>query len=163
MTHEPLRISLSDLLTADSKGKWWLVGAGWSGNPLVDNQAQLASVGAASKAQVAAATPIEEDELMVLARKQGMNTDVRRRVFVVVMSSTVRRLNPILCQFAASDALKSLQDYVDAQDRLSQLGLTDVQQREVVRVLLHCSGNVRRHLHQIDPPSIAADARSLLV
>jgi len=27
---------------------------------------------------------------MKLARKQGMNTDVRRRVFVVVMGSTVR-------------------------------------------------------------------------
>lgn len=32
---------------------------------------------------------------------------------------------------------------MDAHDQLLQLGLTDVQQREIVRVLLHCSGNVR--------------------
>lgn len=34
------------------------------------------------------------------------------------------------------------QDYVDACERLSQLNLTEVQQREIVRVLLHCCGNV---------------------
>lgn len=32
---------------------------------------------------------------------------------------------------------------MDAYDRLMQLGLTDVQQREIARVLLHCCGNVR--------------------
>jgi nucleolar MIF4G domain-containing protein 1 len=36
------------------------------------------------------------------------------------------------------------QDYVDACERLSQLSLTEVQQREIVRVLLHCCGNVSR-------------------
>jgi nucleolar MIF4G domain-containing protein 1 len=36
----------------------------------------------------------------------------------------------------------SLQDYVDACERLSQLNLTEVQQREIIRVLLHCCGNV---------------------
>lgn len=34
------------------------------------------------------------------------------------------------------------QDYVDACERLAQLNLTEVQQREVVRVLLNCCGNV---------------------
>lgn len=37
-----------------------------------------------------------------------------------------------------------LQDYVDACERLSQLKLTEVQQREIVRVVLHCCGNVSR-------------------
>ena len=36
------------------------------------------------------------------------------------------------------------QDYVDACERLLQLGLTDIQQREIARVLLQCSGNVSR-------------------
>jgi nucleolar MIF4G domain-containing protein 1 len=36
-----------------------------------------------------------------------------------------------------------LQDYVDACERLSQLNLTEVQQREIIRVILHCCGNVR--------------------
>lgn len=39
-----------------------------------------------------------------------------------------------------------LKDYVDACERLSQLKLTEVQQREIVRVILHCCGNVRNHL-----------------
>ena len=82
LAHDPLRVSLADLLSADTKGKWWLVGAAWGGNPLVDHAA----------AKVATKTitlEAEEDDLMKLARKQGMNTDVRRRVFVVIMSSTV--------------------------------------------------------------------------
>jgi MA3 domain len=34
------------------------------------------------------------------------------------------------------------QDYVDACERLAQLNLTEVQQREVVRVVVNCCGNV---------------------
>ncbi len=34
------------------------------------------------------------------------------------------------------------QDYVDACERLAQLNLTEVQQREVVRVLVNCCSNV---------------------
>lgn len=45
-----------------------------------------------------------------------------------------------LFEFEGSYALK---DYADACDRLAQLNLTDVQQREIIRVLLHCCGNVR--------------------
>lgn len=75
-------MSLADLLSADTKGKWWLVGAAWGGNPLVDHAA-------AKAAPKTIALEAEEDDLMKLARKQGMNTDVRRRVFVVIMSSTV--------------------------------------------------------------------------
>lgn len=79
--HEPLRISLDDLHKADSKGKWWLVGAAWGGDPLVDRQDERES-------QVS--TPVElENALLKLARKQGMNTDVRRSIFVVLMSSDV--------------------------------------------------------------------------
>jgi len=51
-----------------------------------------------------------------------MNTDIRRSIFVVLMSSD---------------------DYVDACERLAQLNLTEVQQREVVRVLVNCCGNER--------------------
>lgn len=79
--HEPLRISLDDLHQADSKGKWWLVGAAWGGDPLVDRQE-------GREAQPSA--PVElENALLKLAKKQGMNTDVRRSIFVVLMSSDV--------------------------------------------------------------------------
>ncbi len=36
--HEPLRFTLQDLREADTKGRWWLVGAAWGGDPLVDKR-----------------------------------------------------------------------------------------------------------------------------
>ncbi|KAF7336720.1 MIF4G/MA4-domain-containing protein [Mycena venus] len=119
MAHEPLRVSLQDLHSAESKGKWWLVGAAWGGDPLVDRQDE-----AQTKAREEPANESGNSALLKLARKQGMNTDIRRSIFVVLMSSD---------------------DYVDACERLSQLNLTEVQQREIVRVLLHCCGNEKSY------------------
>ena len=45
-----------------------------------------------------------------------------------------------ICKFA-----KLGQDYVDACERLAQLNLTEIQQREVVHVLVNCCGNVGIH------------------
>ncbi|TFK70346.1 MIF4G-domain-containing protein [Pluteus cervinus] len=115
LAHEPLRVTLDDLHAAETKGKWWLVGAAWAGDPLVEK----ATVNASS-----AKDPPAENALLVLAKKQGMNTEIRRSIFVVLMSS---------------------EDYVDACERLSQLNLTEVQQREIVRVLLHCCGNEKAY------------------
>ncbi|KAK4689479.1 nucleolar MIF4G domain-containing protein 1, partial [Tremellales sp. Uapishka_1] len=114
LAYEPLRVSLSDLLTADTKGKWWLVGAGWLGNPLVDNQPP-----AVDKKKKRSEVKEDEEVLLELARRQGMNTDIRRSVFVVLMTS---------------------EDYVHACDRLSLFKLSETQQREFVRVALHCCG-----------------------
>ncbi|EIM24158.1 ARM repeat-containing protein [Wallemia mellicola CBS 633.66] len=110
---EALTVSLDDLRQADSKGKWWLVGSAWSGNPLVDKKDEF------SKNKKA-----DDDVLIKLAKRQGMNTDVRRNIFIILMSS---------------------EDYIDACDRLSNLGLTEVQQREIIRVILHCGGNEKRY------------------
>ena len=84
MAHEPLRVTLEDLHNAESKGKWWLVGEAWGGDPLVDWQQDTQN-------QAATATPDvpTENVLLKLAKKQGMNTDIRRSVFVVLMSSDV--------------------------------------------------------------------------
>ncbi|KAJ3536451.1 hypothetical protein NM688_g6834 [Phlebia brevispora] len=114
--HEPLRVTLDDLHSAESKGKWWLVGAAWSGDPLVEHQED------AQESQKK--TENTENVLLKLARMQGMNTDIRRSVFVVLMSS---------------------EDYVDACERLSQLKLTEIQQREIIRVILHCCGNEKSY------------------
>ncbi|WVQ82506.1 hypothetical protein IAT38_004635 [Cryptococcus sp. DSM 104549] len=122
LAYEPLRVSLADLLSADKKGKWWLVGAGWSGNPLVEleqqQQEKLDGKGKAS-GKGKEKEKDREEALLELARKQGMNTDVRRGVFVVLMTS---------------------EDYAHACERLSLFKLSDVQQREFVRVALHCCG-----------------------
>ncbi|KAF7327646.1 MIF4G/MA4-domain-containing protein [Mycena kentingensis (nom. inval.)] len=120
LAHEPLRVSLEDLHSAESKGKWWLVGAAWGGDPLVDRQ----EAAAAAKTVPSSKEEMGDSALLKLARKQGMNTDIRRSIFVVLMSSD---------------------DYVDACERLGQLNLTEVQQREIVRVLLHCCGNEKTY------------------
>jgi len=39
----------------------------------------------------------------------------------------------------------SSDDYVDACERLSLLNLTEVQQREIIRVILHCCGNEKSY------------------
>ena len=89
MAHEPLRVSLEDLHSAETKGKWWLVGAAWGGDPLVDRQDEIQQ--SSKKVDTA------ENILLKLAKKQGMNTDIRRSIFVVLMSSEVRYLlDPML-------------------------------------------------------------------
>lgn len=84
MAHEPLRVTLDDLRSAESKGKWWLVGAAWGGDPLVDRQ----NVPKAETDHVSAEDK-KRDDLLKLARSQGMNTDIRRSIFVVLISSDV--------------------------------------------------------------------------
>ncbi|KAI9440011.1 hypothetical protein H4582DRAFT_2111151 [Lactarius indigo] len=118
VAHEPLRVSLDDLHSADTRGKWWLVGAAWSGDPLVERQES------SKRALNTRDEDLAENALVKLAKKQGMNTDVRRSIFVVLMSS---------------------EDYVDACERLAQLNSTEVQQREVIRVLVSCCGNEKSY------------------
>ena len=78
--HEPLRVTIEDLRSAKDRGKWWLVGAAWNGDPLAEN-----------KENPARTISVDEqgNRLLKLARKQGMNTDIRRSIFVVLMSSEV--------------------------------------------------------------------------
>ena len=69
-------------------GKWWLVGASWKDN-------MVGSESKHQKKQVKMASDLRKDQslhdaLLKLARKQGMNTDVRRSIFVTIMSAEVR-------------------------------------------------------------------------
>jgi nucleolar MIF4G domain-containing protein 1 len=109
MAHEPLRVTLNDILTASTKGKWWIVGAAWAGDPVRERErerARQAALKQASEGKQAGSkreadengddeTDLiglgigQQDELLRLARKQGMNTDVRRQVFMVMMTSDV--------------------------------------------------------------------------
>jgi nucleolar MIF4G domain-containing protein 1 len=79
-----LRITLADLRSAETRGKWWLVGAAWNGDTLVDRRTKVTEVDGGTRAEAN-----ENDALVKLARKQGMNTEIRRAVFVVLMSSDV--------------------------------------------------------------------------
>ena len=84
MAHESLRVTLDDLHSSERRGKWWLVGSAWVGDALVD-RAQADDQQPATRDPAKQAT----DSLLKLARKQGMNTDVRRSIFMVLMSSDV--------------------------------------------------------------------------
>ena len=79
--HDPLRVSLEDFRSAETKGKWWFVGAAWSRDPLVERMGDLKPE---SKRQ-----DDDTNALLKLARKQGMNTEIRRSIFIVLMSSDV--------------------------------------------------------------------------
>ncbi|ORX72749.1 hypothetical protein DL89DRAFT_264955 [Linderina pennispora] len=102
---EPINIGLQDIRDIETKGKWWLVGASWVGN----------QVGTESTIKQST----EMDRLLKMAKEQHMNTDVRRSIFVTLLSSD---------------------DYADAFERLLKLDLKKTQVREVIRVLLHCCG-----------------------
>lgn len=82
---EALRVSLEDIHQVDTKGKWWLVGASWKDN-LVGTESKHS---AAKMAKDLSQDQSMQEALLKLARKQGMNTDIRRSIFVTAMSAEV--------------------------------------------------------------------------
>lgn len=99
-----LKITFQDLLEANEKGRWWIVGSAWSGREARANNA-------------APSEGSSETWVLDLARNQRMNTDVRKNIFCVLMTS---------------------EDYIDAFEKLLKLHLNDVQDREIVHVLVDC-------------------------
>lgn len=90
-TSEPLRVTLADIRNVQTKGKWWLVGASWRGNT-AEQQIPLEGT---ERFKVVDHQDVDNDNLdglinyAQLAREQRMNTDVRRAIFVTIMSSEV--------------------------------------------------------------------------
>ncbi|KAJ2027467.1 suppressor of glycerol defect [Coemansia sp. S610] len=117
---EPINIGLQDIREVDTKGKWWLVGASWVGNQYdPENEGSSAGAREAMRKMQDETGNSEMERLLKLAREQHMNTDVRRSIFITLLSSD---------------------DYADAFERLLKLDLKKTQVREAVRVLLHCCG-----------------------
>ncbi|XP_062048912.1 nucleolar MIF4G domain-containing protein 1 [Lepus europaeus] len=108
-TETQLRVSWDSVLNAEQTGRWWIVGSAWSGAPMIDSsrhsQPQKELPGTVSS------------KILELARKQRMNTDIRRNIFCTIMTS---------------------EDFLDAFEKLLKLGLKDQQEREIVHVLLDC-------------------------
>lgn len=105
-----LRVSLDNLLEAEQVGRWWIVGSSWSGAPMISEQGNATSKQSTAEGQFSAT-------VLELARKQRMNTEVRRNIFCVIMTS---------------------EDYLDAFEKLLRMGLKDKQEREIVHVLMDC-------------------------
>lgn len=118
---EALRIGLNDLRESDRRGKWWLVGASYK-DEVQDNTKEEAaskmnvrSKGASTEAMM---TVDMSTDLVQLAREQRMNTDVRRSIFIAIMSAT---------------------DYKDAYFRLQKVRLKKAQELDIPKVLIHCA------------------------
>ena len=102
-------LSWQSLLSSDKKGLWWLSGSDLRTAGVANELDKVLS----DKKRLGQLGP----DYLKLASEQRMNTDIRRSIFVVVMSS---------------------EDYVDAFERLMGLGLKGSQEREISRVLVHC-------------------------
>lgn len=126
--NEPLRASLDDIRNTETKGKWWLVGASWVGNQASAEPAPAETTTTTTSSSTKSTKKTKKSDsdfgtitdLVELARQQRMNTDVRRSIFVTIMSA---------------------EDYTDAHNRLLKLRLKRKQEPEIPRVLVHCCGS----------------------
>ena len=117
---EPLRIGLKDIRETEKRGKWWLVGASYKDENFVDEieGSHTGRLDADPENGISSTTPGAPD-LLEIAKAHRMNTDVRRSIFITIMSST---------------------DYRDAYLRLLKLRLKKTQKLEIPKVLIHCAG-----------------------
>ncbi|EXJ67262.1 uncharacterized protein A1O5_09909 [Cladophialophora psammophila CBS 110553] len=122
---EPLRITRDDIKNSDRKGKWWLVGASWKGH----EPATAPAEGAMDTSIPTTSLGLDDDDsvdLLALSRHYGMNTDIRRAIFVALLSAA---------------------DYQDAHLRLLKLRLKRTQEQEIPKVLLRCSAGENPYNH----------------
>jgi nucleolar MIF4G domain-containing protein 1 len=119
-----LRVTFSDLLDADKRGRWWRTGASWVGNSGGDEDAKEKERNAKTASIIPVTNSSEEAQLLQLAQKMRFNTGVRKGIFVVLMSS---------------------RDVEDAFERLQRLDLKGKQDREVVRVITECCAQERNY------------------
>ena len=116
---EPLRFGLEDLRQTDKRGKWWLVGASYKDGHAHDaKRIEHISSFRANDDRIDNTNDVAAD-LIQLAKEQRMNTDIRRSIFIAIMSAT---------------------DYNDAYMRLMKLRLKKSQELEIPKVLIHCAG-----------------------
>ncbi|XP_069672026.1 nucleolar MIF4G domain-containing protein 1 [Periplaneta americana] len=108
-----LKISLEDLLKADERGRWWVVGSAWSG--VIPGGKQGSEDISEPRQQTTSSN--YSKKLLELARKQRMNTDVRRNIFCILMTA---------------------EDFLDAFEKLLHMGLKNQQEREIIYVIMNC-------------------------
>ena len=118
---EPLNVSLKDLQESERKGKWWIVGARYRDDEQFQKKGNIHEKRNLSPQQRnhARATERDNPSLLQLARQLGLSTDVRRSIFVTIMSAD---------------------DFETACDQLRKLPLNASQRIEIPRVLIRCCG-----------------------
>ncbi|KRX54903.1 Nucleolar MIF4G domain-containing protein 1 [Trichinella sp. T9] len=104
----PLAFGLMDILEASTKGRWWIVGSSY-----------VVPVAGASKSGDLNQFNYSED-LLRLAKKNRMNTDLKRNIFCCILSA---------------------EDYLNAFEKLLKLNLSDKQEREIIHISFVCCLN----------------------
>lgn len=129
---DPLQVTLHDVREIDTKGRWWIVGAAYRNDGAGLRPGESRTEEHNSDAPIPIPTRLGSDgkdkddlgletaDLSTLASAQRMNTDVRRAIFVAIMSAT---------------------DYLDSVERIMRLRLSNKQEREIPLVLVHCCAN----------------------
>ena len=67
-------------------GRWWIVGSAWVGRDTNSAPSSQHGAAAVDNADMAGTS---ESWVLELARRQRMNTDVRKNIFCVIMTSEV--------------------------------------------------------------------------
>jgi len=104
-----LNVGYQDLVQADTRGRWWIVGSAFAGR-------ESGQAGPGGQQEERLGDPAC-DKLLELARRMRMNTELRRELFCVVMGA---------------------EDYTDCADKLVRLGTKNRTDREVAWVLIDC-------------------------
>ncbi|KAI2627495.1 hypothetical protein GGR54DRAFT_416036 [Hypoxylon sp. NC1633] len=120
---QPLRAGLNDIQGADKHGKWWLVGASWSGSHsgLGDGSRARSTredADDSNKMMQTGGDDLGIPDLWQLAREQGFNTEVRQRIFVALHAAT---------------------DYENAELLVRNLRLNKYQRKEISEVIVRSS------------------------
>ncbi|KAI1452972.1 hypothetical protein F4805DRAFT_445392 [Annulohypoxylon moriforme] len=126
---QPLRMGLRDIKDADKHGKWWLVGASWSGshsNSIVNGDRAPNLKSDADDLTKDAEDDLGIPDLWQLAREQGFNTEVRQRIFVALHAAT---------------------DYENAELLIRKLRLNKHQRKEIPEVIIRSSERQSQYNH----------------
>lgn len=107
---EPIGVTLGDIRFINERGKWWLIGSAWKGAGSNDRNSSSASQKSITK---------QEEALLKLAHKLKLNTDLRRSIFIIIMSAS---------------------DQTDCIEKLAKLRLKENKAgREILRIILLCA------------------------
>lgn len=119
----PLSIGLADIRNIPTNGRWWVLGAQYKPvkrDPTQEKRTSLSRI-------IAEADP----KVLKAAEKLHMNTSIRKCVFVEC--STGRAIFIVIITGS---------DYMETFDKLLQLNLQSVQEREIIRIILVCVARV---------------------
>jgi nucleolar MIF4G domain-containing protein 1 len=105
-----LRVTREDLENKETRGRWWLVGSSWR-NPEDKSESQRFKID-------------DSDPLMHLAKEQRLTTDLRKRLFCLIMGAS---------------------DYLDCFEKVIKVGLQKHENRELIHVIVHCCGQERTY------------------